>query len=43
MRMPPGEAPSYEFDPTSCDVELARAILGSMTQGGGKTKVQVKE
>ena len=41
VRMPPGQQPIYETDPTECDVEVARAVLGSLVQGGGRTVVKV--
>jgi hypothetical protein len=39
VRIGEGDAPAYQFDPTSCPPELARAVLESFTHGGGKTRI----
>ena len=42
VKIGPGNVPpEYEFDPTSCPPELAKAILTSVMAGGGQTRITV--
>lgn len=43
VRLPTNEPPIYEFDPVACEKGVARAFLGSLKRGGGKTEIKVPD